>query len=1068
MTGQKKAKIQVRDKDNVVLASSMLHRDVEARRAELRDPDAVESTRSDVMSLSRRLEEMDSKVDIVDAMLAGDGLSQSSDIFADMPGVGDDLPSPDTPGLDDLPALELDEVPADGLPLDDEPVTAPSSFDVGEFGDDLPSDDLPLAEDGQTDLLLDPVPGDTGAAVDELPPYEDLPALDDLPSEDLLSADEAGIADLPAEETLAEAMGDDLPSADDLPADDDLDAASSGSSVDLDGLLAQAAADGDEPAGLDDLDLENESGLDPFDDEGEASIAGLSLEDGGSEGPLEIGQVDISKLRARRPDEEAAPVRKPAPLKLTTDMLANDTDLPAADDEEAEDADAAILSSRPEVDRDDETVAPLKDPFEEDAGAGFAEESFAADTHPDLDLPDPDLPEAELDVQPALTDAADDLPPADDLPLEDGLTPVGTDDFYSGDDLPSADDLPPVADLPGDDELPRASNLADDTGPASFRPLTETEAREHEEISARAVEITAADNGLGDDDFVDDGFFAPDTTGEDPYHDLDLGNDPEQDDDDEDDRDIVTPIDEDEPVAVAANMNVDSEKDRLAIFDMSGDTGAREANAGETRTAENGDEDMSFMGLRKPARTAKDTPADDVELKLEDDVNDTSLPDSDDLDQGDAEEQAETKVAKKSGKMGKLLRSAAVIAVLLGGGVFGAMKMGVIDVDGSAQLADLQQENTASAALDAPVDPFAPIAGPGVQVPALADSSQEPQVDPRDLAFTEPAGGADDTLAEQLARAASGDLGNLAPAPLATPAIQADVPVTLDDTPLAAPEGTDYNPEDAFANIPDSDDTIPEEEVAAPAPLAPVETVAPAAAPVTPRPTPAAGSLDAAMSAFLSGYITAEELEARMGAYTTAATTAEIENRLGDYLKRIEDLDGQMSRLGELETRIGAAIEQADRAEQLAIAQNDLVVEVVRMKGKVDMAESLIVDLSRRIASMEQLDPADRVAVDRTLADLNSRVENMARDIGLIARVAIKGESAFAPAPTPAPTAAAGDVFARQGGDAPRPPTRLDPSKVPADVKKGDYLEGYGHVLDVMPTERGKMVVTENDSVIIQ
>ena len=1066
MAGQNKAKIQVRDKDNVVLASSMLHRDVEARRAELRDPASVETARNDVMSLSRRLEEMDSKVDFVDAMLAGGSLTEVADMLGEPADAGaGELPSPDETPLDDLPSLELDDASSD-LPLGEEDARAPSILDLDVSGDDLPADEDEGSDIGGADLLLDPLPGGDLADEEPLPPADELaqddePALSDalapgglldgdLPLDDARDADPLpGEGDLdPASDTLT---------GDDLPADED---AAGGAELDLDGLLAQAAEDGGEPAGDEDLPLGDEVAADPFDDDGQPSIAGLELEDEAGGGPLEIGRLDISKLRARREGEgeEDAPARKPAPFKLSPDMLvAAPSDLPGGAERGAE-SEAEALHALPE----DAPEEPLKltrqmrMPAEGDAADDLDGEAEPAIAPPAADLPDQDGPAPDDAGELAVDDLlpADDPLPAEDLPAEEDRSELA--------------DLPPADDLPEGGETLFSPEADDAAGPASFRPLTDSEAKEHEEISARAVEINAG-SAHDDEEFADDGLFAPDVA-QDPFHDLDLGHD----DDDDDEPDHVTPIDEDEPVISVTQTNVDSEQDRLAIFDMSADTQAGDENAGETRTAENGDNDMSFIGLKRAAKMAPDEG--DADQPLGSAVGEDA-GDELDLDAADAEDHAEAAPAKKKGiNVGSLLRSAAVAAVLIGGGMFGAAQMGLFDL-GGAHLAQLEPEGAAPAAQEAAYDPFAPIAESGSTVPALAGGLDGADTDPRSLAIADQAEGSADTLADQLARAAAGDLAGLGPIGLPAPDFGQDAPAFVEDAPLPAPAGTEYNPEDAFANIPDlveadaADlpvEVAPEAVTADPARREPLLPAEPVAAPASPRPAPVAGSLDAAMSAFLSGYITQEELEARMGAYATAATTAEIESRMATHLERIEGLDAQMDRLTQLEARIADAIEQADRAEQLAFAQNDLVVEVVRMKGKVDMAESLIVDLSRRINAVEQLEPADRVATERALADLTTRFESIARDIGLIGRLVIKGEGAPAPSSAAAPTAAAGDVFARQGGTAPQPRPRLDPSKVPADVKKGDFLEGYGHVLDVLPTERGRMVVTENDSVIIQ
>lgn len=167
------------------------------------------------------------------------------------------------------------------------------------------------------------------------------------------------------------------------------------------------------------------------------------------------------------------------------------------------------------------------------------------------------------------------------------------------------------------------------------------------------------------------------------------------------------------------------------------------------------------------------------------------------------------------------------------------------------------------------------------------------------------------------------------------------------------------------------------------------------------------------------------------------------------------------------------AMETATRAETLAKAQNQILVEVIRTQDKVAVAEQLIVDLSRRVAAVEMNDPADRMTVERTVKDLNQRVEGLARDVGLVARMTINGRTGTGAGTLPRGQSTAGTVVPgsamvfEQGQSTMTHPT-ASPSNVHADVKVGDLVEGYGKVLDVMGTsDGGKLVIMEHGSVII-
>ncbi|MFG6082218.1 hypothetical protein ACEUZ9_002862 [Paracoccus litorisediminis] len=208
----------------------------------------------------------------------------------------------------------------------------------------------------------------------------------------------------------------------------------------------------------------------------------------------------------------------------------------------------------------------------------------------------------------------------------------------------------------------------------------------------------------------------------------------------------------------------------------------------------------------------------------------------------------------------------------------------------------------------------------------------------------------------------------------------------------------------------------------------------------------------------LEGYVKEEEFSELAGGID------QLKAAMDEFRGAIEMKDEQ---IGELQAKLSDAGAQAARAEQLALAQNEVLVKVIRVSDKIDMAESLIVDLSRRVASIETTDPADRVAVERSLEQLDGQVKSLTRDIGMIARVAINGSPSTLPgAAEKAKDASKGSdpVFAEGKGTKMPPVSEAD---VPANAKKGDFVEGYGYVLDIIPTSDGSnLIVMENGSVL--
>lgn len=176
-----------------------------------------------------------------------------------------------------------------------------------------------------------------------------------------------------------------------------------------------------------------------------------------------------------------------------------------------------------------------------------------------------------------------------------------------------------------------------------------------------------------------------------------------------------------------------------------------------------------------------------------------------------------------------------------------------------------------------------------------------------------------------------------------------------------------------------------------------------------------------------------------------------------------EVVEAQAERIAHLEATLNAVAERADRAESLALGQNQVLVRFVAAEEKLEIAEQLIVDLSRRVATVEGIDPADREDMDTRLADLDQRMHGLQRDVGMVARLTMNGSPAA------------------MGGRAPSGQTNFDrangaqlaspvarPENVPNDVAVGDFVNGYGAVLEIFATsDGGRMVVMENGSVIL-
>lgn len=228
-----------------------------------------------------------------------------------------------------------------------------------------------------------------------------------------------------------------------------------------------------------------------------------------------------------------------------------------------------------------------------------------------------------------------------------------------------------------------------------------------------------------------------------------------------------------------------------------------------------------------------------------------------------------------------------------------------------------------------------------------------------------------------------------------------------------------------------------------------------------PAPRPAGEATPMELPAYLG--------EAEIAAMARRADLDAVRGSMVEMAEAMGALARQLSQQAEAATardaRIDAAAARAASAESIALAQNELAVEIVRLQEKMMTAEALIVDLSQRLAGLEAVDPADRTVVERTLEDLNRRMTSLGRDVNLVARLAVNGTTT---APRPGAASPPGGAAVYDGTREARPAGVQDPSKIPGAVKAGDFVPSYGHVLDIMQTESGRLVIMENGSAIIR
>jgi hypothetical protein len=218
-----------------------------------------------------------------------------------------------------------------------------------------------------------------------------------------------------------------------------------------------------------------------------------------------------------------------------------------------------------------------------------------------------------------------------------------------------------------------------------------------------------------------------------------------------------------------------------------------------------------------------------------------------------------------------------------------------------------------------------------------------------------------------------------------------------------------------------------------------------------------------------------DAIERRLTDLETISSGAE--NRAVELASELTGLTDQITGLLQ---RDSDQAERLDRMERLIRGQSAILAQFGQMEESLEQTQVVLLDVSARIGAMEGKNPADRDSVNRALADIESRLQALTANMSIIARMSIEGVDTLR-----APGASSGTV----GGQT-SPPTEAQGSggadtvfrtetggfrissdaagRIPAEVKKDDFIEGYGYVLDVLPASDGqRLVVMENGSVLV-
>jgi hypothetical protein len=402
----------------------------------------------------------------------------------------------------------------------------------------------------------------------------------------------------------------------------------------------------------------------------------------------------------------------------------------------------------------------------------------------------------------------------------------------------------------------------------------------------------------------------------------------------------------------------------------------------------------------------------------------------------EAEAEAEAQSSKTTGARKRLLAGAALAALLVAAGA-GAWLMTsgptapvrVADAGGSAlaPLPDMGAPATPGTADFVP----APETGPAEAEPSflptpvpeqIAEPAPEPALPPEDVPTGEPG----------VAEAGAG----AEPAPAETPA------PTVEGTALAT--GPDADPAPSVS--PEVADLMSELNRGAVTPAAP-------------------------------GASSEEVAELRTRLADMEAIAAAAQDRSVELSGELTSLTDQITGLLQ---RDSDQAERLDRMERLIRGQSAIMAQFGQMEESLEQTQVVLLDVSARIGAVEGQNPADRDAVNRALADIEGRIQALTANMSILARMSIEGVDALrapnasagsvgvqtAPQPSAQPSGGSDTVFRTETGG-----FRISSDaagRIPPGVKKDDFIEGYGYVLDVLPASDGqRLVVMENGSVLV-
>ena len=230
--------------------------------------------------------------------------------------------------------------------------------------------------------------------------------------------------------------------------------------------------------------------------------------------------------------------------------------------------------------------------------------------------------------------------------------------------------------------------------------------------------------------------------------------------------------------------------------------------------------------------------------------------------------------------------------------------------------------------------------------------------------------------------------------------------------------------------------------------------------------------------------------EDAVAAEAKATASGVAERRVIALEESLEALDTRMAGMADEMAQMNQLIVQTmERTSTMAsrVESNErslrgvsaILSEFAKVQESLDQTQIVLLDIASRVGSLEAADPANAGEVDRAIAELDKEIERLTANMSILARMTVNGvdklepaggRSGGAPARSSAPASGGSGtdtVFANEVGSPAPAEAPTDPA-VPSDASPGDFVEGYGYVLDVVPASGDQnLVIMENASILV-